>query len=310
MALGDHELKRLLGVGQAAVSPAASASESIDRDCPCVRCGYNLRSLKRRTLCPECGAPVERSMGESRLCFADPAWLRRLRSGVRLMLASVVLRIVGSVVEHSLESMSAPSSAADTIRLIGLMLVVAGSAMNLWALAMLTSPDPADRRVESPVCFRNVVLASAGCVIVSNGIDTIGLRAGIGWTIALAGLVLGLVGLVSVVGELIYLRRFAIRLPDEALAAQTQNVLYGLPMFFGIVRVMALVLLLMMPGGAGAPSAGQVGLVCFLGIMMIGLLVFSVWYLVLLIRFNGAFSQAYEEASAMPIATRARQAVD
>ena len=57
---------------------AYDADGRIDQDLPCLKCGYNLRSLSDEGACPECGAGLEMSARLAWLCQHDPRWLRRL----------------------------------------------------------------------------------------------------------------------------------------------------------------------------------------------------------------------------------------
>ncbi len=60
-------------------------------DLPCISCGYNLRSLPMSGRCPECNSAIESALHHGWLMFADPQWLRRLRSGVTFALWAVLV---------------------------------------------------------------------------------------------------------------------------------------------------------------------------------------------------------------------------
>lgn len=53
----------------------------ICEDVACIRCKYNLRSLRHGDACPECSESVERSLMVSEMAAADPRWLNALSSG-------------------------------------------------------------------------------------------------------------------------------------------------------------------------------------------------------------------------------------
>lgn len=57
----------------------------------CVRCGYDLHGLSSRHRCPECDVPVYASNRRRNLHFADPRWLRGLRTGLTLLMSSLGL---------------------------------------------------------------------------------------------------------------------------------------------------------------------------------------------------------------------------
>ena len=54
------------------------ADGRIDQDLPCLKCGYNLRTLRDDGQCPECGASVHESARLAWLCQHDRVWLRKL----------------------------------------------------------------------------------------------------------------------------------------------------------------------------------------------------------------------------------------
>jgi hypothetical protein len=61
---------------------ACDAEGRIDADLFCATCGHNLRGLEPSGVCTECGSLVEWSLGDGTLRFADPQWVRKLRTGV------------------------------------------------------------------------------------------------------------------------------------------------------------------------------------------------------------------------------------
>ncbi|HUU85890.1 MAG TPA: serine/threonine-protein kinase [Phycisphaerae bacterium] len=72
---------------------APHAERTVTGDLPCNFCGYNLRSLARHQLCPECGHPIKRSMAGDRLAAADTAWLARICRGQFLIWTAGVVGI-------------------------------------------------------------------------------------------------------------------------------------------------------------------------------------------------------------------------
>jgi hypothetical protein len=86
-----------------------AARLSIEVDVPCERCGYNLRGLTAPGRCPECGRDLERSYWAWRrrtqpLPPPDPQWVRRIREGAWLSVATFVLMLLTvSVVDRDPE---------------------------------------------------------------------------------------------------------------------------------------------------------------------------------------------------------------
>lgn len=78
------------GGASAPMAAAGSPEGHVTGDVFCTRCEYNLRTLARTGLCPECGTPVRLSLGNDAMAFA----LRRVNIGLMWLIVSAALVIV------------------------------------------------------------------------------------------------------------------------------------------------------------------------------------------------------------------------
>ncbi len=69
------------------------ASEYVAHDAACLNCGYNLRTLKMTSNCPECGMAVAASLRRDYLAHAPIAWRRRLLAGATALQIGVICSI-------------------------------------------------------------------------------------------------------------------------------------------------------------------------------------------------------------------------
>ncbi|HEY3242659.1 MAG TPA: protein kinase, partial [Phycisphaerae bacterium] len=58
-------------------------------DLACLGCGYNLRGLAAKDVCPECGASVVSTL-QNALVFSEPAWLWTTVRGITLTIAGII----------------------------------------------------------------------------------------------------------------------------------------------------------------------------------------------------------------------------
>jgi len=273
---------------------------TIAADTPCVRCGYNLRGLTPDMACPECFTPVAHTLQGNLLAYADPEWLARLRRGVALKLLNLLLGIlltVATVVALVLAG-SQPGARAKT-ELLMLVIALPLALLGIWAVFLITAQEPRVSLDEDPVTLRTIVRA---CTVITQGghLARAGLEAleksGNVAEIALVCLWItaSLAGIVAYFGEFVYLRRFAHRVPDLPLARSTTIVMWGMVTSVVIAGIGGALFALL--AGLGK-SAGPVGAVACVGAA--ASLVFTLWYVHLLLRYHSMFGNALAGAREM-----------
>lgn len=102
-----------------------------------------------------------------------------------------------------------------------------GAALGIWASFAITIQEPRISLQEDPVTLRKTIRI---CVVAAAVGGLLPQVFGGGWAglvAVLLGSVLQLGAVVSFFGELVYLRRFAVRVPDLALAKSTRIVQWG-----------------------------------------------------------------------------------
>ncbi len=205
------------------------ATESIVKtDTLCRRCGYNLRALPVVGLCPECGTAVAQSLAGNWLRHADPEWLEKVRLGASVKLWNILVTFVLSFVVGLLMLVGLPPAAIMLVSSVG-------GALGLWATFLITTQEPRVSLQEDTVTLRTAlrifaVAAFIGSVLQQAGgpgttrfplASASGPTAGFSLALPLVGAVLSLASVFVLWGELLYLRRFAVRIPDPKLVKST-----------------------------------------------------------------------------------------
>ncbi|MFI5380699.1 MAG: hypothetical protein ACHRHE_15480 [Tepidisphaerales bacterium] len=108
----------------------------ISWDLPCRRCGYNLRTLTRDHLCPECGTAVYLSLGDDQLKHCNPEYVARLARGCRLGVVALCTLLYAVPVGAVLGSMRT----YEPVSILVLLSTV--PLLNLWSTWLLTGPEP------------------------------------------------------------------------------------------------------------------------------------------------------------------------
>ena len=141
-------------------SIAPPPAQVID-DLPCRTCGYNLRTLAKDGVCPECATPVVASLRSELLREADPNWLRRMRSGCELAYAGIWAAWIWFIFFQGFHA-----GLFVTFAIPG---AAAAAALGTW---MLTIPDPSgigeDRYGRLRVWARALGIAQFAAVLVSS----------------------------------------------------------------------------------------------------------------------------------------------
>ena len=114
----------------------------IDQDLPCLKCGYNLRSLLDDGQCPECGHSVYESARLAWLCQHDSVWLHKLV--VATIWIEFALVCFGSLPAILLWGMFVRRASVDAI-LTCVAMLVAGAIAGLMGFWPGTSPCPDSR---------------------------------------------------------------------------------------------------------------------------------------------------------------------
>jgi hypothetical protein len=171
------------------------AAGALADDFPCRRCGYNLRGLKPTGRCPECGQPVQTSLTDERLRYSDPAWVRKLAIGVRMLHYALLLTPLIPVAVTLLAlfdegGLGIPPQWTQTTAVSAAIALLAGAA---WAALLLVMPEPHRPPGRERAWMGRLVRACtmAGSVSVAVLINGIGVPPGIRLVLVLllAGLI-------------------------------------------------------------------------------------------------------------------------
>ncbi len=188
-------------------------------DIPCRDCKYSLRGLLLEGACPECHAPVARSVHAELLRFADPRWLKRLAWGTGLLVVAIAATGPLKVVALSMVSIARGGA---------ILVLACATTLQIGAVWLATMPErhalvkkrPISRPVARFSLLAGLLLAAALVQALAAGWWPKALE---GWAPALV-LADGVLFLAGIFAMGSWARSLALRMPDVKLAATTSVV--------------------------------------------------------------------------------------
>jgi uncharacterized membrane protein len=173
----------------------------------------------------------------------------------------------------------------------------------------MTEPDPSGLGEDKYGTSRKIIRIALIVGIVQQVLNLLarmlGPESSVTIGLQVLGLAAGIVGVVGFFAQLNYLKKLALRIPDQPLSNRANFLLYALPISYGLVIVagglMALTARNAQPGAGAAGSMAGFG--CFMGIVGIAVIVFAIMYLFLVEKMGKRFKQEADAARATWAAT-------
>lgn len=289
-------------------APAANvdANARVEHDISCRSCGYNLRGLALSARCPECSAAVGQSIRGDMLMYSDPRWLERLSLGALLVavtgLGGFFITVANGIVVSVLAANMVISAGLIKATAAGLSFALA--AVHWSGFWLLTSPDPAAEHDESVWAARSVARYGTLAILLAAPLQqmsdfktafSINPNKAVSLDMRLLGLGLVVATIAQLVGQtamFVTMSRLARRMPDQAVANQTNTVMWGflISQVLGTVALASVYLLAPRTGTTGPISAifFMIALLFMCMTKPIGF-VFDIWAIVLLFLYRGRF---------------------
>ncbi len=274
----------------------------VAQDVPCRTCKYNLRGLSPEGRCPECGSAVGWSIHSDLLCYSNPVWVRHLAAGTLWIIISVLGGIVVTVFGGAVTG----TIFQDRVELAQTFIGFSAFAVAFVGYWKLTMPDPG-REEQRPIwnirqmtrLLATVGFLSSVVVLILNLIPGFpgALPTALVRTVAISIGLFGLAGLVAPFLLFIHMRRLALRIPNDSLARQTRMLLRASIIFFATIIVGLLAYFgIFVVGTPSSELRFVMPAILFGCVMVLGLLVFGIWWIVLLFRYRSEFRQAARSA--------------
>jgi hypothetical protein len=263
-----------------------AAAGVLETDVPCRKCSYNLRGLSADGRCPECGTPVGLSVQGDFLRYSDPAWLGTLRRGVNLIIWGVVEFVVGAVITIFFGPVIGPA--------VMVLVMLAGTLLMLAGWWQLTAPDPSGIGEDRYGTARKVIRVALVVGLVATPLQWLEkvVPSEVGIVLQVLSFLAGVVGIVGVIAQLQYLRKLALRIPDDKLSGRAHFLTYALAITYGLLIVMSAIFgLAVRASGGGGPAGPFQALGCFMGIVGLAMIVFGIMYLLLIEKMGKRFKE-------------------
>ncbi|CAG1010870.1 hypothetical protein PHYC_03948 [Phycisphaerales bacterium] len=125
--------------------PELPAFTAVSDDRPCLACGYNIKGLAAEGVCPECGAPIQRSLRGNLLEFANEDYLKTLHYGAIVIEWGAFCPLVAGVLSAVLQSASKLGGQAVAsgrgLEVIAGVLPAAGASVAIFGWFLFSRAD-------------------------------------------------------------------------------------------------------------------------------------------------------------------------
>ncbi len=292
-----------------AVAPSTSIVDEashVEKAVPCVGCGTDLRGSRRNQLCKSCGAPAWFSVPTTWLRDCDPAWLRRVRSGLTLWLWNTLITFVLTILGSIIAGIWATQISANVNRATILGSTAASIVsvlLNVLIIWRISTPNPAARNRDDDATLQQVTRVGAILSVVSAvGVVLVLLTGSPKFYMYIAAII-GMGGWASSVGALIYLREFACRVPDRKLIRSITLIMWWLCSATLLLQLQGIGHIWLMdfdstqtPGAAPPQNLGfRFGFSCSTGVVGLATIGLTIWLVVMLFRLRAAFRPALDD---------------
>lgn len=233
---------------RAVAAPAAEGptSTTVGAGRACLGCGYDLGGLPSDGACPECGAPVARSLKGPLLRFASGELLAKLHTGVVLVIAGTIAQLALTGVAFVAGIAAAISGSAPFIRSAQVLSAIGSTVLTVAILIgwwLVTTPDPGvaprwdARRTRRWVRITVIIQIGASLLQMFSTLATPALQTG-GMAVWIVGIGVALVAIgawiAAFFAQMLYLRWIARRIPDPRVVEWTKMMMWLGPLLYTV----------------------------------------------------------------------------
>ncbi len=228
----------------------------------CRRCGYELRGLAASANCPECSWPVSASLAGDSLRYADPAYLRSLVRGIKLLQAAILISVVVGLGSALMPMLSGyvPGLSVGALTIVMTTVAMLASIAGAVGWWLFSSPDQSRRSTDRGQLPRRLIRASVVIGMVASILQVILLLANggvalvplaptggagpaamgvLGLFTMLIGLFASIAGIVQFFASMLYIRWIAPLIPNPRALKRAGRLMWLGPLLMVGVPVIA-----------------------------------------------------------------------
>ena len=264
------------------VAPDAHVTD----DLPCLKCGYNLRSLPVTADCPECGTSVHESARLAWLSQHEPKWLRKLsRATIWIGIATTCVMVyLCMALLATVSIVSVPVGVVFVF--IGILALGAVAAfVGCW---QITCQHPRTRigRIWVRLVARWSVVASIACFLLA--ILVLFLYGSDGTAVPLVICSVLFLG-IGTWATLTYASCLAAKIPEVRLVRQARIIAWG---FGSCFMLFAMALIAQWLAGSRAFGFSAEAVLVLIGVLATGAIILGIWTIPLLVWYRRRFREA------------------